>query len=91
MAQHCLGVDFGTSNSAASYLCHGTPRLIKVAAGQTTLPSTFFFDFENRKTLMGGPANQALLDGADGDLFGIRQHVELVAFCHSCRHALTVV
>ncbi|WP_299756521.1 Hsp70 family protein [uncultured Boseongicola sp.] len=88
MAQHCLGVDFGTSNSAAGYLCDGTPRLIKVAAGQTTLPSTFFFDFENRKTLMGEPANQALLDGADGRFMRALKRVLGTTLMHEKRQIL---
>ena len=68
MAQHThvLGIDFGSSNSAAGYLCDGKPRLIKLDPDQITLPSTFFFDFENRRTLIGEPANQELLDGIDG-------------------------
>lgn len=65
-AIHTLGVDFGTSNSAAGYLYDGKPRLIELAPGQVTMPTTFFFDFEERQTLMGEPANQALLDGAEG-------------------------
>lgn len=65
-AGHTLGVDFGTSNTAAGYLCDGKPRLIELAPGQTTMPTTFFFDFDERKTLIGEPANQALLDGAEG-------------------------
>ncbi len=68
MAQsgHILGVDFGTSNSAAGYLKAGEPQLIELAPGSTTLPTTFFFDFDSRQTLIGEPANAALLDGLDG-------------------------
>ena len=61
-----LGLDFGTSNSAVGYLYDGKPRLIEMAPGRTTLPTTFFFDFETRQTLIGEPANRALLDGAEG-------------------------
>ena len=63
---HTLGIDFGTSNSAAGYLRDGKPQLITMDGGDTTLPTTFFFDFESRKTLIGEPANQALLAGAEG-------------------------
>jgi len=68
VAQHgnILGIDFGTSNSAAGYVKNGQPRLIEMAPGQKTIPTTFFFDFETRQTLIGEPANQALLDGAEG-------------------------
>ena len=37
-----------------------------MAPGKFTLPTTFFFDFETRQTLIGEPANKALLDGYDG-------------------------
>ena len=63
---HVLGIDFGTSNSAAGYLSDGKPRLVEMALGQTTIPSTFFFDFETQHTLVGEPANQALLAGQEG-------------------------
>lgn len=68
MAQkgHWLGVDFGTSNTAAGYLRDGQPRLIQLGPGQTTMPTTFFFDYEARKMLTGEPANRALLEGVEG-------------------------
>ena len=36
-----LGIDFGTSNSAAGHAPDGTPRLIRLEPGQTTMPTTF--------------------------------------------------
>ena len=90
MAQHCrvLGVDFDTSNSAACYLCDGKPRLIKVASGQTTLPTTFFFDFETRQTLIGEPANQALLDRVDGRFMRALKRVLGTSLMHEKRQIL---
>lgn len=61
-----LGIDFGTSNSAAGYMQGNTPKLVEFAAGQTTLPTAFFFDFDSRKTLVGQAANDALIDGLEG-------------------------
>lgn len=61
-----LGVDFGTSNTAAGYIRDDRPRLIPFAPGQTTIPTTFFFDYDARRMLIGEPANQALLDGVEG-------------------------
>jgi molecular chaperone DnaK (HSP70) len=52
-----LGVDFGTSNTAAGFLQDGRPHLISFAPGQTTIPTTFFFDFDTRKMLIGEPAS----------------------------------
>lgn len=61
-----LGIDFGTSNSAAGFGQTGTTRLIELEPGQTAIPTTFFFDFDTRQTLIGAPANAALVDGAEG-------------------------
>lgn len=61
-----LGIDFGTSNSAAGYMLGNTPKLVEFDAGQTTLPTAFFFDFSSRKTLLGQDANTALIDGVEG-------------------------
>ncbi len=57
-----LGVDFGTSNTAAGYLEDGEPILVEMAPGERTPPKTFFFDFDTRTTSNGVPANGALLD-----------------------------
>lgn len=61
-----LGIDFGTSNSAAGFMLGNAPKLVEFAAGQTTLPTAFFFDFDARKTLIGQAANTALIDGIEG-------------------------
>jgi hypothetical chaperone protein len=61
-----LGVDFGTSNSAAGVFRNGRPRLVRFDNGQPVMPTTFFFDFDSRQTLIGEAANAALLTGAEG-------------------------
>ncbi len=61
-----LGVDFGTSNSAAGVARDGLPHLIALEADETTLPTAVFFDFETKKMLIGGAAGTALLDGDEG-------------------------
>lgn len=66
MATQTLGVDFGTSNSAAGVWVDGASRLIEMAPGQQTLPTALFFDFDTRKTLIGDPAVAALLAGEHG-------------------------
>ncbi|MFN3524943.1 MAG: Hsp70 family protein [Paracoccus sp. (in: a-proteobacteria)] len=90
MAQHglSLGVDFGTSNSAAGYLCDGTPRLIQMAPGQTTMPTTFFFDPDTRRTLIGEPANRALLDGLEGRFMRALKRVLGTTLMHEKRQIL---
>lgn len=90
MAQtgHALGIDFGTSNSAAGFMDNGAPRLIQMAPGQNTLPTTFFFDFDSRKTLRGEPANKALLDGADGRFMRALKRVLGTPMMHEKRQIL---
>ncbi|MCO4824384.1 MAG: Hsp70 family protein [Amylibacter sp.] len=61
-----LGIDFGTSNSAAGICVNGQPFLIELEAGEQTLPTSVFFDFDTRKTTFGTPANRALINGSDG-------------------------
>ena len=63
---HTLGIDFGTSNSAAGFMQDNTPRLVEFASGESTLPTAFFFDFATRETLIGQAANTALIDGLEG-------------------------
>lgn len=85
---HVLGVDFGTSNSAAGYLYDGKPRLIEMAPGKTTMPTTFFFDLETRMTLTGEPANQALLDGTEGRFMRALKRVLGTTLMHEQRQIL---
>lgn len=85
---HTLGIDFGTSNSAAGYLRDGKPHLIEVAPGQTTLPTTFFFDFDTRQTLIGEPANAALLNGEDGRFMRALKRVLGSSLMHENRQIL---
>lgn len=90
MALHrqVLGIDFGTSNSAAAFLCDGKPQLIQLAPGQFTMPTTFFFDYETRETLMGEPANKALLDGAEGRFMRALKRVLGTPLMHEQRQIL---
>lgn len=90
MAQRApgLGVDFGTSNTAAGYMQDGQPRLISFAPGQTTIPTTFFFDFDTRRMLIGEPANQALLDGAHGRFMRALKRILGTPLMHERRQLL---
>lgn len=90
MAQHgpVLGIDFGTSNSAAGLLLDGKPHLIEIEEGQRTLPTTFFFDFDSRETLIGSPANAALIDGLDGRFMRALKRVLGTTLMHEKRQVL---
>lgn len=83
-----LGIDFGTSNSAVGYMRDGQPHLVEMAAGQTTLPTSFFFDFDTRKTLIGDPANQALLNGDEGRYMRALKRVLGTSLMHEKRQLL---
>lgn len=82
-----LGIDFGTSNSAAGFMENGAPRLITFD-GATTLPTTFFFDFDTRETLLGEPANQALLEGYEGRFMRALKRVLGTTLMHEKRQIL---
>ncbi|MEM8653533.1 MAG: Hsp70 family protein [Pseudomonadota bacterium] len=85
---HVLGIDFGTSNSAAGYVRDGKPHLVSMASGQTTLPTTVFFDYDARKMLMGHPANAALLDGIEGRFMRALKRVLGTSIMHEKRQLL---
>jgi len=83
-----IGVDFGTSNSAVAYLEDGATRLVQFDEAAATLPTTFFFDFDTRNTLIGEPANQALLDGRDGRFMRALKRVLGTPLMHEKRQIL---
>lgn len=61
-----LGVDFGTSNSAAAVARDGKAHMIALEKGEMTLPTAVFFDFDRKVMLIGGAAGAALLAGEEG-------------------------
>ncbi len=61
-----LGIDFGTSNTAAGVMVGGRPHLVTVEPGRTTLPTSVFFDYDRKITTYGSVANAALIDGREG-------------------------
>lgn len=61
-----LGIDFGTSNTAAGVMAAGRPHLITVEPGRKTLPTSVFFDYDRKVTTYGSVANAALIDGREG-------------------------
>lgn len=66
MMPQTLGIDFGTSNTAAGLMAGPTPYLIEVEPGKTTLPTSLFFDTQRKITTYGSAANTALIDGREG-------------------------
>ncbi|MFY0597055.1 MAG: Hsp70 family protein [Cognatishimia sp.] len=88
VSSHALGIDFGTSNSAAAYVRDGDVRFVEMAPGSNTLPTSFFFDFDSRKTLIGHPADKALLDGEEGRYMRALKRVLGTSLMHEKRQLL---
>lgn len=61
-----LGIDFGTSNSAAGIAVNGQPWLVELEPGEKTLPTAVFFEEQPRRMRIGGSATQALIAGEEG-------------------------
>jgi hypothetical chaperone protein len=61
-----LGVDFGTSNTAAAVFDDGRVRVIPLEEGAATIPTAVFLDFADRTTLFGSDAAAAMIGGRDG-------------------------
>lgn len=61
-----LGIDFGTSNSAAGICVNGQPHLVPLEGGGLTMPTAVFFDFDRKRMLVGAAASDALLAGETG-------------------------
>ena len=61
-----LGIDFGTSNSAAAYFGAGAIERVRFADGQETIPTAVFFCFDRKVMDTGQAAHDAMLDGLDG-------------------------
>lgn len=87
-SNNVLGIDFGTSNSAAAYVQDGDVHFVEMAPGSNTLPTSFFFDFESRKTLIGHPADRALLNGEEGRYMRALKRVLGTSLMHEKRQLL---
>ncbi|WP_415922218.1 Hsp70 family protein [Tateyamaria sp. SN6-1] len=83
-----LGIDFGTSNSAAGFVRDGAPHLVDMGDGATTLPTAVFFDFDARVMRMGHPAQAALLDGVEGRFMRALKRVLGTSLMHEKRQLL---
>jgi hypothetical chaperone protein len=64
-----LGIDFGTSNSAVSWVAPGgTSRLLPLEEAATNMPTAVFFNAEDRLTHFGRDAVAQYLSGTEGRL-----------------------
>jgi len=83
-----LAIDFGTSNSAAAVMVNGHPHLIAVEPGEKTMPTSVFFDFDTGKTLLGSPANTALIHGVEGRFMRALKSVLGTSLMHEKRRMM---
>jgi hypothetical chaperone protein len=64
-----VGIDFGTSNSAVSYLGpDGLARLVPLEGSATAMPTAVFFNAEDHATYFGREAIALYLAGVEGRL-----------------------
>lgn len=65
-----LGIDFGTSNSAAAVRRHGQAQvdLLPLEPGARVMPTALFFNHESAQTHFGRDALRHYLEGFDGRL-----------------------
>ena len=64
-----LGIDFGTSNSAAALIgADGQMQTIVLDGGRAEMPTALFFAIETHTVLYGSEAMQAYLNGTEGRL-----------------------
>ena len=61
-----LGLDFGTSNTAAGVMAAGRPYVIPLEQGAATLPTAVFVDFTSRRYVYGSAAARAMREGLEG-------------------------
>lgn len=61
-----LGIDFGTSNTAAAVMAGGKPYVIPLESSERTLPTAVFFDPRKSAPAFGHAAVRALIDGREG-------------------------
>jgi hypothetical chaperone protein len=61
------GLDFGTSNTTLGTIVGGEPVLTALEAGQTTIPSSIFYEVDGA-VLIGRRSIEAYVDGAPGRL-----------------------
>ena len=64
-----LGIDFGTSNSAAALMqADGRVQVMKLDGARDEMPTAVFFSMESRSVLYGSEAMRAYLTGTEGRL-----------------------
>ncbi|MCL2093998.1 MAG: Hsp70 family protein [Treponema sp.] len=60
------GIDFGTSNSAVSYIKDGAVKMVQVEPGSDLIPTALFFFAETNRRLYGNEAIDAFISQTEG-------------------------
>lgn len=69
-----VGIDLGTTNSAAAYIYNGKPKLIQNAGGQAIIPSVVLID-PSEKVVVGEDARSALIAMPDRTKAAIKREM----------------
>ncbi|MBL1436127.1 MAG: Hsp70 family protein [Rhodobacteraceae bacterium] len=88
MQAQTLAIDFGTSNTAVGFMLNGAPVLLDIEPNSPTLPTSIFFDYDSRETLVGTPANKALIDGEYGRFMRALKSVLGTSIMHEKRRLM---
>lgn len=83
-----LGLDFGTSNTAAGVMAGGRPFAIPLEPGLDTLPSAIFIDPNSKAFLIGSAAAQAMRMGQEGRFMRALKSVLGTPLAHEPRQFL---
>lgn len=85
MADNCIGIDFGTSNSAAAIFRDGKVQRILFEDGKDTVPTAVFFPSEGGEMQIGRAAAEALIEGDEGRYMRALKSVLGTALFHEKR------
>ena len=83
-----LGVDFGTSNTAAAVVVDGRPWLIPLEDGRAVMPTAVFADYQQRDLRFGHAAVAALVNGREGRFLRALKRVLGTPLLHEPRQLL---
>ena len=81
-----LGIDFGTSNSAAGLAVAGEPFLIQLEPGESSLPTAVFFDARDGRMRIGNSAIRGLIAGDEGRFMRALKSLLGTPLLHEERH-----